>query len=250
MDRIDIRPACVADAPIIAQAIAMAMGEECAALLCGPEYMKVLEQVAMADGTQYSFKNALIAEVDGVAVGAAAGYDGARLSTLRNGTLAVISRYYNSAQIPEDETGAGEFYIDFIGVLPQWRGCGVGKRLTIAMVGKGLVQECGKVGLLLDFGNSRAAALYSQCGFQPVGEKLFFGHKMRHLQCSHLPAVGKIQYTGLNYPQVQEFCGDKILAPYICMGFSMLSLLVPDGFMTVNEGDTICKDGLGNFWVE
>ena len=81
-------------------------------------------------------------------------------------------------------------------------------------------------------------------------KKLFFGHKMRHLQCSHLPAVCKIQYTGLNYPQVQEFCGDKILAPYICMGFSMLSLLVPDGFMTVNEGDTICKDGLGNFWVE
>lgn len=63
-------------------------------------------------------------------------------------------------------------------------------------------------------------------------------------------ATEKIQYTGLNYPQVKEFCGDKILAPYICMGFSMLSLLVTDGFITVNEGDTICKDGLGNFWVE
>lgn len=67
---------------------------------------------------------------------------------------------------------------------------------------------------------------------------------------AHLKSTEKIQYTGLNYPQVQEFCGDKILAPYICMGFTMLSLLAPDGFITVNEGDIICKDRLGNFWVE
>lgn len=72
--------------------------------------------------------------------------------------------------------------------------------------------------------------------------------KMAQLQSDS--TVEKIQYTGLNYPMVQEFCGDRILAPYICMGFSMLSLLGPDGFMTVNEGDTICKDGLGNFWIE
>ena len=118
------------------------------------------------------------------------------------------------------------------------------------MTGKGLALGCGKVGLMVDFENSEASSLYSSCGFQPVGEKLFFGHKMRHMQCTHLQAEDKILYTGLNYPQVQEFCGDKILAPYICMGFSMLSLIVPDGFLTVNEGDTICRDGLGNFWVE
>ena len=65
-----------------------------------------------------------------------------------------------------------------------------------------------------------------------------------------MPNIQKIQYTGLNYPQVREFCGDQILAPYICMGFSMLSLLTPDGFVTVNEGDTICKDLSGKMWVE
>lgn len=58
-----------------------------------------------------------------------------------------------------------------------------------------------------------------------------------------------IQYTGLNYFQVKEFVGDKILAPYICMGFSMLSLYTPDGFVTVNEGDYIDKDEEGNFSV-
>ena len=250
MAEIGIRPAFKADAALIAQAVAMAMGEESASLLCGAEYLKVLEAVAAADGTQYSYRNALVAEVNGVAAGAVVGYDGALLETLRNGTLSVIGRMYTTPVVPDDETQAGEFYIDSLGVLPQFRGCGVGKRLLMAMAGKGFVLGCGKVGLIVDFENSGAADLYHGCGFHPVGEKLFFGHKMHHLQCTHMPTIGKIQYTGLNYPMVQEFCGDKILAPYICMGFSMLSLLGPDGFITVNEGDTICKDELGNFWVE
>ena len=250
MAEIGIRPAFKADAALIAQAVAMAMGKESAALLCGAEYLKVLEAVAAADGTQYSYRNALVAEVDGVAAGAVVGYDGALLESLRGGTVSVVSKFYPEIQLPDDETQAGEFYIDSLGVLPQFRGCGVGKRLLMAMSGKGFVLGCSRVGLIVDFENLGAAELYHECGFHPVGEKLFYGHKMHHLQCTHLPATGKIQYTGLNYPMVQEFCGDKILAPYICMGFSMLSLLGPDGFITVNEGDTICKDGLGNFWVE
>lgn len=59
----------------------------------------------------------------------------------------------------------------------------------------------------------------------------------------------KIQYTGLNYEQVKEFAGDRILAPYFCMGFSMLSLYTTDGFVTVNEGDYIVKDNNGNLSV-
>ena len=61
--------------------------------------------------------------------------------------------------------------------------------------------------------------------------------------------IKSIQYTGLNFEQVKEFAGDKVLAPYFCMGFSMLSLYTPDGFVTVNEGDYIDKDTNGNFRV-
>lgn len=60
----------------------------------------------------------------------------------------------------------------------------------------------------------------------------------------------KILYTGLNYPQVKEFCGDMVMAPYFCMGFSMLSLITEEGCITVNEGDTIVKDEKGRFYVE
>ena len=60
----------------------------------------------------------------------------------------------------------------------------------------------------------------------------------------------KILYTGLNYPQVKEFCGDMVMAPYFCMGFSMLSLIPEEGCITVNEGDTIVKDEKGRFYIE
>lgn len=60
---------------------------------------------------------------------------------------------------------------------------------------------------------------------------------------------GKVKYTGTNYEEVKELCGDKVLAPYFCMGFSMLSLLTEDGFVTVNEGDTIILEDDGSFRV-
>ena len=59
-----------------------------------------------------------------------------------------------------------------------------------------------------------------------------------------------IRYTGNNYQEIKDFCGDKILAPYFCMGFSMLSLMTDDGFVSVQEGDTIVQAPDGTFSVE
>lgn len=59
----------------------------------------------------------------------------------------------------------------------------------------------------------------------------------------------EIQYTGLNYDEVRRFCGEKILAPYFCMGFSMLSLESANSYVTVNEGDWIVKGEDGSFSV-
>ena len=32
----------------------------------------------------------------------------------------------------------------------------------------------------------------------------------------------RIQYTGTNYVELKQLFGDRLLAPYDCMGFSML----------------------------
>ena len=251
MESIKIREATAADAAIIAQSVAMAIGEESIVKYCGSEYLKALEEAAAVPDTQYSYMNALIAEVDGVSAGAVVGYDGAKLAPLRERTLSIVRKYNKDLTVIDEETQAGEFYIDSLAVLPQFRGNGLGEHLLKAIVQMAFAMGHECVGLMVDnTDNPGVASFYARYGFQQVGEKRFFGHQMQHLQCTQASAIQKIQYTGLNYPQMQQFCGDQILAPYICMGFSMLSLLTPDGFVTVNEGDTICKDLSGKMWVE
>ena len=59
-----------------------------------------------------------------------------------------------------------------------------------------------------------------------------------------------LTYPGTNYEEVKRLCGDKVLAPYFCMGFSMLSLDTGEGFVTVNEGDTIVREDDGTLRIE
>lgn len=58
-----------------------------------------------------------------------------------------------------------------------------------------------------------------------------------------------LQYTGTNYDEVKQLCGDRVLAPYFCMGFSMLSVDTGDGFVSVNEGDVIVLEDDGRLKV-
>ena len=60
----------------------------------------------------------------------------------------------------------------------------------------------------------------------------------------------KIIYTGTNYYEIKRLCGGRVLAPYFCMGFSMLSVDTGDGFVTVNEGDTIVLEDDGILRIE
>ena len=60
----------------------------------------------------------------------------------------------------------------------------------------------------------------------------------------------RLQYTGTNYDEVKRLCGDKVLAPYFCMGFSMLSVDTGEGFESVNEGDVIVLEDDGRLRVE
>ena len=55
----------------------------------------------------------------------------------------------------------------------------------------------------------------------------------------------RIQYTGSNYDELKSHLGDKLLAPYFCMGFTMLSVLTDEGFISVQEGDFIEVDDNG-----
>ena len=185
MERVDVivREATPADSAIIAKVIAMAIGDDYAVRdYCGEDYHAVLTEMALREDTQYSWRQSLVAEVGGVAVGAVVGYDGAQLQRLREGTFAVL--YDRLGRVPNivDETEAGEYYLDSVGVLAEYRGLGVGRALVSAFCRKAFSEGHERVGLIVDDENPDAEKLYTSLGFKRVGTLLFFGHNMWHLQ--------------------------------------------------------------------
>lgn len=171
------------DAEIIATAIAMAIGDECALRnYCGEEYMAVLADIARTEETQYSWQYAIVAEVDGVVAGAVVGYDGAELQRLREGTFTLLRRCIGRTPNIVDETEPGEYYLDSIGVLPQYRGDGVGRALVEALCSRAFAEGHNCVGLIVDQENPDAERLYTSLGFRRINTKTFFTHEMWHLQ--------------------------------------------------------------------
>lgn len=181
--KIIVRRATKEDANIIAQAVALAIGDPIALKnYCGEGHHAVLTAIVSHDATQYNWQNALVAEIDRECVGAVVGYDGAELRELRNGTFEVLKRSIGRVPNILDETEAGEYYLDSIGVLPEYRGQGIGRALITAFCDKVFSEGHERVGLIVDHDNPEAERLYTSLGFERVGTREFFGHKMWHLQ--------------------------------------------------------------------
>ena len=178
-----IREARKEDAVRIAQAVAMAIGDEQSLQqYCGEDYLSVLTAVAASSNTQYSWRRALILEYEGLPAGAVVAYDGADLEKLRKTTLDIIQKRTGKRPNIADETQAGEYYLDSIAILPPFRGKGLGKALLHAFCEKIFEQGYSRIGLIVDKENPQADRLYRSQGFEPVGERDFFGHAMWHLQ--------------------------------------------------------------------
>ena len=181
--KITTRPATREDAEIIAKAIAMAIGdEEALRRYCGDDYMAVLAEIARCEATQYSWQYAIVAEIEGRVAGAVVGYDGGQLYTLREGTFAVLRRCVGRTPNIVDETEAGEYYLDSVGVLPEYRGLGVGRALVEAFCRRAFMEGHTCVGLIVDYENHNAETLYTSLGFRRINTKPFFTHQMWHLQ--------------------------------------------------------------------
>ena len=174
---ITIRQATVADAEFIAHAVCMAVGYD----MSHPIY-PVFLHLARMEHSQYSYVNTLVAVVEGRVSGALVGYDGACLKELREPIFPLLEQHLGEAINIEDETEAGECYLDSLGVLPECRGCGIGRALIEAMRDRAFAEGYERVGLIVDFDNPDAERLYQSLGFRRVGTKRFLGHDMHHLQ--------------------------------------------------------------------
>lgn len=141
-----------------------------------------MHHMVRAENNQYSYQKVYVACHDGKIVGAVNVYDGALLEELRKPVAQYVTAHTYKPFDPENETGAGEFYIDSIGVSPEWQGRGIGGRLLQHLISEYVQKQGLTLGLLVEKANPAARRLYEKVGFRKTGEKILVGKVMDHLQ--------------------------------------------------------------------
>lgn len=164
----------------------MALGEELPKAMAGElhtvqDVVDMFTALAARNDSQYSYLNTLVAEIDdGTVAGICVGYDGARLYELREAVREEAMRFLGrELENLGDETSDDEFYLDSLAVFPEFRGSGIGRKLLLERA-EGRHKFGKPAGLLVDYDNPQAEALYRRLGFVQKGERPFAGVVMKH----------------------------------------------------------------------
>ena len=181
----NIRKAKPEDANAIATYILLAMEDIVYEFIGEKSHEKAIQfliNLISKKTNQYSYENCCVIEIEHEVAAVAVVYDGGKLQKLRMPVAQEIKSMFNRDFNPEDETEAGEYYIDSIGVNPLRQGKGLGSKLLQFLIDEYVVKRNGTLGLLVDKDNPNAKKLYLKLGFEPVGEKILVGKGMEHLQ--------------------------------------------------------------------
>ena len=171
---IEIQEATKNQAAGIASLIMTAMTDDCCLYFCGEDYgledfRRMMTMLVEREDSQYSYKNTLVAMDGNKVVGISVSYDGGRLHELRRAFIKAAMEYIGKDHSGmDDETQAGELYLDSLAVLPEYRCQGIARKLLLATN-------------LVDKGNPVGEALYTSVGFQYLNDNQWGGHPMKHL---------------------------------------------------------------------
>lgn len=173
----------------IARLIMTAMTDECCLHFVGrgqtlDDYYRTMTRLVERDDTQYSYRNTIVAtDNNGTVTGICVSYDGALLRQLRAPFIeAAKTDFGRDFSGMEDETQAGELYIDSLAVKPEHRGQGIASALLRATIEKARQMKLPATGLLVDCGNPNAERLYRSLGFEYINDATWGGHPMKHMQ--------------------------------------------------------------------
>lgn len=170
---ISFRNATVDDALFIARGFHMAMLYNDAS---EEQISNFARNICVRDDVLYSWRNTIIAEADGKRAGMLTAYDGRYYHDMRIRTMTLVKQHLE-VEFPgmEDEAVAGEYYLDSLAVMPEFRGRGIGRKLLQEGIENGKTLHL-NVTLAVDPINARAKKLYLSLGFKPSGTLFIFGH--------------------------------------------------------------------------
>ena len=208
---IEIREATKSQAEEIARLIMTAMTADCCLYFCGEghgqedmtavracsrsaeqaslhrsrllaAFLKMMTMLVEREDSQYSYRNALVAMDGDRVVGTSVSYDGGCLHELRRAFIEAAKEYLGKDHSGmDDETQAGELYLDSLAVLPEYRRRGIARQLLMATKQRANRLGLPCVGLLVDKDNPVGEALYASVGFHYVNDSQWGGHPMKHL---------------------------------------------------------------------
>lgn len=180
-----IRKAIQKDAPSVAALIVQAMPDLAMKFTNATDTKKALslfEKFFRLENNQYSYTNTLVYVENEQIYGSLTAYDGTLLNGLREPFFNYIKATYQLSDLKmEEETTAGEFYLDTISVSPKMQGKGIGKQLILAAIQWAKAEGHQQVGLLVDEDNSHAKRLYERLGFIVQNKKNLLGKSYEHL---------------------------------------------------------------------
>ncbi len=181
-----IRRATIEDSTAIAPLLLSAMEDIIFDFIGKENYNSAIDFLTIMvakSSNQYSYENCWVVENDMKKIVAAANvYDGANLSSLRVPVAQEIATRFSKYFQPENETNAGEIYIDSIGVSLQQQGKGVGSKLLQHLIMEYVHHQKQTLGLLVELDKSQAKQLYLKLGFELVGKKTLAGKQLEHFQ--------------------------------------------------------------------
>lgn len=174
-NKIILRDATQDDAHFIAQVVLAAVGA-CDFVHEASE-MPGIEAVCNMQDTLYSYLNARIAEKDGKSIACLVSYPGDNYAVARAATFERALTINHSNPLPKSdmETGEGEYYLDSLAVIPEYRGNGLGKTMLRDGIEKARLMGYDTVSLIVECDHPRLRDYYASLGFVPEKEMTFLG---------------------------------------------------------------------------
>lgn len=173
MKQPEILSATATDAPFIAWIVAQGMHM--------PDVPPYLLPMCEQENTLYSWKHTRLLNVDGQQAGGLIAYDGAWHEEGRRNTWIVNGRLLSSGE--EEETQAGEYYLDSLALLPAFRGQGLWRALFDDAVETARRLGFHQVALICDEDFPKLGLMYADYGFVPAKTTFqYFGTTCRKMK--------------------------------------------------------------------
>lgn len=138
--------------------------------------MSKAEMVCADDFGLYSWKNALVVSEDNKPIGCIISYPGDHYLDFREYTWPRLWTDIDPQLMKgtPHETEPGEYYLDSMAILPEYRGKNIGQQLMLAAIERGKKIGYNKFALIVDVDKPNLHDYYRELGFKDTGSIRFF----------------------------------------------------------------------------